>query len=62
MRGPVQLLPANTYTADPAALLGRIECGAASVDEAVVFRLGASLTKQDTGIARHLHDAQVDGR
>src|SRR5207253_6857849 len=28
-----------------AALLGRIECAAASVDEVVVFRLGASLTK-----------------
>ncbi|HSR25493.1 MAG TPA: acyl-CoA dehydrogenase family protein [Candidatus Eisenbacteria bacterium] len=28
-----------------AALLGRIECRTASVDEAVVFRLGASLTK-----------------
>jgi alkylation response protein AidB-like acyl-CoA dehydrogenase len=28
-----------------AALLGRIECASASVDEVVVFRLGASLTK-----------------
>src|SRR5262249_5075699 len=28
-----------------AALLGRIECGSASVDETVVFRLGTSLTK-----------------
>lgn len=79
----VQAEAALVLTMRLAALLGRIECGAASVDEAVVFRLGASLTKlytarqavagaseviecfggagymEDTGIARHLRDAQV---
>ncbi|HXM55524.1 MAG TPA: acyl-CoA dehydrogenase family protein [Candidatus Dormibacteraeota bacterium] len=41
----VQAEAALVLTMRLAALLGRIECGTASVDEAVVFRLGASLTK-----------------
>ncbi|HEY7201671.1 MAG TPA: acyl-CoA dehydrogenase family protein [Candidatus Dormibacteraeota bacterium] len=79
----VQAEAALALTMRMAALFGRIECGTASVDEAVVFRLGTSLTKlytarqavagasevlecfggagymEDTGIARHLRDAQV---
>jgi acyl-CoA dehydrogenase len=79
----VQAEAALAMTMRLAALLGRIECGSATVDESVVFRLGASLTKlytarqavtgaseviegfgaagymEDTGIARHLRDAQV---
>jgi acyl-CoA dehydrogenase len=79
----VQAEAALALTMRLAALLGRIECGGATVDESVVFRLGASLTKlytarqavmgasevvecfgaagymEDTGIARHLRDAQV---
>jgi acyl-CoA dehydrogenase len=79
----VQAEAALALTMRLAALLGRIECGTATVDESVVFRLGASLTKlytarqavagasevvecfggagymEDTGIARHLRDAQV---
>jgi alkylation response protein AidB-like acyl-CoA dehydrogenase len=79
----VQAEAALALTMRLATLLGRIECGAASVDETVSFRLGASLTKvytarqavagaseviecfggagymEDTGIARHLRDAQV---
>ena len=79
----VQAEAALVVTMRLAALLGRIEQGAASVDETVVFRLGASLAKlytgrqavagasealecfggagymEDTGIARHLRDAQV---
>jgi acyl-CoA dehydrogenase len=79
----VQAEAALVLTMRLAALLGRIECGVASVDESVVFRLGASLAKlytarqavagasevvecfggagymEDTGIARHLRDAQV---
>jgi alkylation response protein AidB-like acyl-CoA dehydrogenase len=79
----VQAEAALVVTMRLAALLGRIECGGATVDESVVFRLGASLTKlytarqavagaseavecfggagymEDTGIARHLRDAQV---
>jgi acyl-CoA dehydrogenase len=79
----VQAEAALAVTMRLAALLGRIECGSATVDESVVFRLGASLTKlytarqavagasevvecfggagymEDTGVARHLRDAQV---
>jgi acyl-CoA dehydrogenase len=79
----VQAEAALALTMRLATLFGRIECGTATVDESVVFRLGASLTKlytarqavtgasevvecfggagymEDTGIARHLRDAQV---
>jgi len=79
----VQAEAALALTMRIAGLFGRIECEMASVDEAVVFRLGTSLTKlytarqavagasevvecfggagymEDTGIARHLRDAQV---
>jgi alkylation response protein AidB-like acyl-CoA dehydrogenase len=41
----VQAEAALVLTMRLAALLGRIECGTATVDEAVVFRLGTSLTK-----------------
>jgi acyl-CoA dehydrogenase len=41
----VQAEAALVLTMRLAALLGRIECGVASVDDTVVFRLGASLTK-----------------
>ncbi len=41
----VQAEAALVMTMRLAVLLGRIECGTASVDESVVFRLGASLAK-----------------
>jgi alkylation response protein AidB-like acyl-CoA dehydrogenase len=41
----VQAEAALVLTMRMAALLGRIECGTATVDETVIFRLGTSLTK-----------------
>jgi hypothetical protein len=44
-----------------AALLVRIECAAGSVDEVVVFRLGASLTKLYTARQAVVGASEVDG-